>query len=118
MKYLRFSGTALLALFVAGLTISAGCSKPEQKVPATTGQPAVADVPEHGEWWCGGHGVPEEECARCDKSLVEKFRAKGDWCKEHDRPESQCFLCDPSRFDRFAARYEAKYGKRPPMPKN
>ena len=117
MKFVRLTGTALFSLLVVGLLITAGCSKPQQKAGQPAGQPAVADVPEHGEWWCGGHGVPEEECAQCDTSLVEKFKAKGDWCKEHDRPESQCFLCDASRFDKFAARYEAKYGKKPPMPK-
>lgn len=121
MKLARLTGTVLLPLVVASLLTTAGCFKgsgPQPKMQAPSGQPAVVDVPEHGEWWCGGHGVPEEECAQCDKSLVAKFKEKGDWCNEHDRPESQCFLCDASRFDKFAARYEAKYGKRPPMPKN
>ena len=118
MKIVRLIGTVGLSLVVAGLLITAGCSKSQPKPAQTSGKTDVADVPEHGEWWCGGHGVPEEECARCDKSLVQKFKDKGDWCKEHDRPESQCFLCDASRFDKFAARYEAKYGKKPPMPKD
>ena len=69
----------------------------------------------HG-WWCTEHGVPEEECARCDISLIAQFKAQGDWCEDHDRPESQCFICDPARFEKFAARYEAKTGKRPPEP--
>ena len=68
----------------------------------------------HGEWWCGEHGVPEEECTRCDSSLIAGFKEKGDWCDKHDVPESQCFECDPKRAEPFIARYEAKYGKKPP----
>ena len=71
---------------------------------------------DHSGWWCPEHGVPEEECALCDTSLVADFKAAGDWCEEHNRPESQCFLCEPSRFETFAARYEAKYGEEPPQP--
>src|SRR5262245_29742775 len=119
MKIVSVTRCVLLSPLVAVLLTTAGCSKsaPQQKA-SPAGQSSAAGVPEHGEWWCGGHGVPEEECAQCDTSLVAKFKEKGDWCKEHDRPESQCFLCDPSRFDKFAARYEAKYGKKPPMPNN
>ena len=118
MKFARMTGAALCSLLVVGLLVTGGCSKAPQTGGQPAGKPSVAEVPEHGEWWCGGHGVPEEECAQCDKSLVAKFKEKGDWCKEHDRPESQCVLCDASRFDKFAARYEAKYGKKPPMPKD
>ena len=67
----------------------------------------------HGEWWCSEHGVPEEECTRCDSSLIAGFKEKGDWCEKHDVPESQCFQCDPKRAEPFIARYEAKYGKKP-----
>lgn len=71
---------------------------------------------EHGGWWCPEHGVPEGECSRCDSSLIAGFKEKGDWCDEHDLPESQCFKCDPKRAEPFIARYEAKYGKKPPAP--
>lgn len=71
---------------------------------------------DHSGWWCKEHGVPEEECALCDTTLVADFQAKGDWCDEHHRPESQCFVCDPGRFASFAARYEAKFGQQPPQP--
>lgn len=71
---------------------------------------------QHGEWWCTPHGVPEEECALCDTSLVADFKQAGDWCEEHNRPDSQCFICNPENFEKFAARYEAKYGERPEMP--
>ncbi|MHC4880224.1 MAG: RND transporter [Planctomycetota bacterium] len=70
----------------------------------------------HGGWWCVEHGVPEGECTRCDASLTASFKDKGDWCDEHDLPESQCFKCDPKRAEPFIARYEAKYGKKPPAP--
>ena len=70
----------------------------------------------HGGWWCVEHGVPEGECTRCDASLIASFKEKGDWCEEHDLPESQCFKCEPKRADVFIARYEAKYGKKPPEP--
>lgn len=76
---------------------------------------ATADR-DHGGWWCVEHGVPEEECARCDSSLVTAFKEKGDWCDEHNRPDSQCFVCNPDNFARFAARYEAKFGEQPPKP--
>ena len=71
---------------------------------------------DHSGWWCNEHGVPEEECALCETSLVADFKAKGDWCDEHNRPDSQCFIHHPENFEIFAARYEAKYGKQPPKP--
>jgi len=104
----------LLSLSVIGLS---GCGKSETGVNDAAGSPAVANVDDsHGGWWCVEHGVPEAECARCDKSLVAKFKEAGDWCKEHDRPESQCFICSPKRFDKFVATYEAKTGHKPPQP--
>ena len=69
---------------------------------------------EHDGWWCAEHGVPEEECTRCDASLIAAYKEKGDWCEEHDRPESQCFICNPKRQEKFVARYVAKYGEEPP----
>ncbi|MHC4089046.1 MAG: efflux RND transporter periplasmic adaptor subunit [Planctomycetota bacterium] len=45
--------------------------------------------------WCGGHGVPESVCTRCDTSLIPQFKAANDWCGEHDLPETQCILCNP-----------------------
>lgn len=70
----------------------------------------------HDGWWCVEHGVPEGECTRCDASLTASFKDKGDWCDEHDLPESQCFKCNPKRAENFIARYEAKFGKKPPAP--
>lgn len=71
---------------------------------------------DHSGWWCNEHGVPEEECALCDTSLIAAFKAEGDWCDEHNRPDSQCFIDHPENFAKFASRYEAKYGKQPPQP--
>ncbi len=102
----------LIAILAVGVM---GCSKsvttPEQADSATQ------EVDHsHGGWWCIEHGVPESECALCDKSLVAKFKEDGDWCEEHNRPESQCFICSPQRADKFIAQYEAKTGHKPPEP--
>lgn len=72
------------------------------------------DEHDHSGWWCAEHGVPEGECTRCDSTLTAAFKEKGDWCDEHDLPESQCFKCSPKRAEKFIARYEAKYGEKPP----
>jgi hypothetical protein len=106
------------AAIAATLTFS-GCSSRDT---VTTDATQVSDDHgeagdhEHGEWWCAEHGVPEEDCALCDKSLVAKFKDAGDWCDEHNRPDSHCFICHPENFEKFAALYEAKYGARPKMP--
>lgn len=71
---------------------------------------------DHSGWWCKEHGVPEGECGRCSSKLAAAFQKDGDWCKDHDRPDSQCFICHPEREATFAAKYEAKYGKKPPKP--
>lgn len=71
---------------------------------------------DHSGWWCNEHGVPEEVCGQCNSKLAAEFQKKGDWCKEHDRPDSQCFKCHPELQAKFAAQYEAKIGKKPPMP--
>jgi hypothetical protein len=125
------TGFIVLGTFV-GVALITGCGGVDAPQPgAGAGDAKVAGPAEgkendpqadsdaahnlHG-WWCTEHGVPEEECARCDISLIARFKEKKDWCDQHDRPASQCFICDASRFDKFAARYEAKFGKRPPMP--
>lgn len=45
--------------------------------------------------WCGGHGVPESVCTRCNSSLIAAFKEASDWCEEHGLPESQCVSCHP-----------------------
>ena len=32
---------------------------------------------DHSGWWCPEHGVPEEECALCDTTLVASYKADG-----------------------------------------
>jgi hypothetical protein len=114
LSFAMLTTISLLSLSVIGL---GGCGKSETVVDDAAGSAVVTDVDDsHGGWWCVEHGVPEAECARCDKSLVAKFKEAGDWCKEHDRPESQCFICSPKRFDKFVATYEAKTGHKPPQP--
>ena len=103
---------ALLALL--GLAVS-GCGTSESS-PSGDGSDAPTIAVNDGGWWCPEHGVPEAGCARCDSSLVADFKAKGDWCEKHDRPESQCFICRPELEAKLAARYEAKFGKKPPKP--
>jgi hypothetical protein len=108
--------TALLV--VGALTFLAGCGQPATTTDDAT--PAASTVAEesrgheHGGWWCGEHGVPEEVCARCNSKLAGEFQRKGDWCADHERPKSQCFVCEPALAERFAAQYEAKYGEAPP----
>ena len=108
------------------VTFVAGCTSGDTTTESGTDNTPVAqtddhtdpegDEGKHGGWWCVEHGVPEGECTRCDASLTASFKDKGDWCDEHDLPESQCFKCDPKRAEPFIARYEAKYGKKPPAP--
>src|SRR5581483_11039105 len=70
----------------------------------------------HAGWWCEEHGVPEHVCSLCSATVAAKCKREGDWCKLHDRALSQCFKCDPSKYTKFEAMYEAKYGKKPPLP--
>jgi hypothetical protein len=125
-------GKCILATGIAALmTVLTGCGKDSS--PAPTGKTGTAAAPEsshhdddgdkhaggthdHSGWWCDEHGVPEEECGQCNAKLAAAFQKKGDWCKEHDRPDSQCFICHPEYEAAFAAKYEAKYGKKPPKP--
>jgi len=117
------------AMLLAGLLIafSIGCGQ-SGKTPTAAGghetDHAVAasiagghgHTHSHDNWWCDEHGVPEEVCGQCNSKLAAEFQKKGDWCQEHDRPESQCFICHPEQEAKFAAKYEAKFGKKPPQP--
>lgn len=121
MKSQIWNGSSVVLLLV-GLTIGAsGCSKPADTSPSTgSGAPPTEAVAEAGHnldgWWCSEHGVPEEECSLCSTEAAEKLKAKNDWCEKHDRADSQCFVCHPELAEKFAARYEAKFGKKPPKP--
>lgn len=124
-----FASLALAAL----VPLAGGCTSgdaPERARVAASGETHGADQPKsvgpgastaapthsHSGWWCDEHGVPEAECALCNSKLAADFQRKGDWCEEHDRPDSQCFVCHPELEARFAAKYEAKYGVKPPKP--
>ncbi len=62
--------------------------KPNVQFPNVEPAPAAAD-------WCGGHGLPESMCTKCNRSLIPHFQATGDWCEEHGFPESVCPVCNP-----------------------
>ena len=111
----RNGASIAAACVVATSVFLTGCGQTQSgSANPTAASPQKTTEVKHGGWWCTEHGVPEEECGQCSATLAADFKAKGDWCKEHNRPESQCFLCDPSRAEKFAARYEAKFGEKPP----
>jgi len=112
MKSFILSGAA--AILFASLS---GCGNAAVKPDVAGGENASTEA-NHESWWCDEHGVPEEVCAQCNPKLASKFKADGDWCKLHDRPDSQCFICHPELEGKFAAKYEAKYGKKPPKPES
>lgn len=114
------------AALIVATVFASGCGQtaaPQNAQQKPSDQPNVAsatsevsrEAPNDG-WWCTEHGMPEDICAQCNSKLAAEFQKKGDWCKDHDRPDSQCFLCHPELEAKFAAQYEAKYGKKPPMP--
>ncbi len=97
--------TILMAL---GLVSLFGCKKENGGAtrdkgdgPALAGTvrfpgPASSPVePTLDQGWCGGHGVPESVCTRCNASLIPKFKEAGDWCAAHSLPETQCTVCHP-----------------------
>ncbi|GJM25621.1 MAG: hypothetical protein DHS20C16_20360 [Phycisphaerae bacterium] len=95
---------------IISLAIFSGCRKDEPKQATDTVKIKSAAVTESttalgpesspveptlDQGWCGGHGVPESVCTRCNGTLTEAFKSAGDWCAEHELPESQCFTCNP-----------------------
>ncbi len=108
-----FSAVMLFASAIVGCGEDTGTEGNDTN--AASGNATEGD-PTHGGWWCVEHGIPEDQCAMCNSELAASMRAGGDWCESHNRPESLCFQCDPSRADQFVALYEAKYGKKPPVP--
>ena len=120
---IRNAGLFLLVTSVAGCggndappSIAGGKAQDQPAKTAASDTPGEKETHSHAGWWCDEHGVPEEECGQCSPKLAAEFQKKGDWCKEHDRPDSQCFICHPELEAKFAARYEAKYGMKPPKP--
>jgi hypothetical protein len=119
MKSRNWNRTPVMLLGIGLTLMAAGCGR-DTTPSAGSGTPPAEAVAEAGHnldgWWCTEHGVPEEECSLCSTEAADKLKAKGDWCKEHDRADSQCFICHPELAEKFAARYEAKFGKKPPKP--
>ncbi|HTU26200.1 MAG TPA: RND transporter [Pirellulales bacterium] len=117
MTMLRKLGAVVGLLFVAS-AIGCGAAVSTATVAAdhAEAKAKAGHVHTHDSWWCDEHGVPEEMCGQCSAKVAADCQKKGDWCAQHDRPDSQCFLCHPELEARFAARYEAKYGKKPPQP--
>ncbi len=106
----------LCAISLGALAALGGCKEKGEKTDRDSRGPesglatAFALGPESSpvkidmsKGWCGGHGVPESVCTRCDTSLIPQFKAANDWCDEHDLPETQCILCNPE----VQARWEA-----------
>ncbi len=96
----------VLSIGACAALFSLACSSPDTtaKPEASAAKSAVADASDHApadakpgsyEDWCGGHGVPESQCTRCNAKLIPAFKAANDWCTEHDLPESQCKKCNP-----------------------
>lgn len=116
MKTMNRMGAFALAILAAS---AIGCggepnAKKDTKPAETAEKSGGKKVDNHAAWWCGEHGIPEDECSMCSDKVAKEMKAKGDWCDKHDRGKSQCFICDPSLKEKFAAKYRAKYGKEPP----
>src|SRR4026209_1113130 len=105
LTYPRFVCALSLVFLFLVLTGCGSGTVPTQNTSYTI----AADGHNLDGWWCGEHGVPEEECSLCSSDAAAKFKEKGDWCKQHDRVDSQCFVCHPELLEKFAARYEGKY---------
>jgi len=107
---------ALIVMSAASVLFLSGCGQSDSAPSASsTAESESAPGHNYAGWWCTEHGVPEEECALCDASLVAAFKEDDDWCQEHSRPDSQCFVCHPELAEKFAARFTAKFGEEPPQ---
>jgi hypothetical protein len=112
-------GAALLVAIGCGQGDRAGSRSGDGKGPGPVAAASTGKkVHDHSGWWCDEHGVPEAECSMCSAKVAAEFKKKGDWCEKHERAKSQCFICDPSLEARFAALYEAKTGKKMPVPED
>ena len=122
MNVTRNSGVGFLALMLTVGLLVAGCAGSGEDKGSESGKSGGTDTAsashdDHSGWWCVEHGIPEDECSMCSSRVAEECKAKGDWCEEHNRAESQCFECHPELAAKFAKLYEAKFGKKPPAPK-
>lgn len=114
-----------MGTLVAFAVSAAGCNQASEnkstggdsEVSAQKDAQPDADGHDHSGWWCVEHGIPEEVCSMCSSKAAAKFKEQGDWCEKHNRAASQCFQCDPALAEKFSKLYEAKYGHKPPEPK-
>jgi cobalt-zinc-cadmium efflux system membrane fusion protein len=92
-----------VTLAVATAIALAACSKIEADAKKThaAGEPklAPAAASDAGATSDGApklceHGVPSDQCTKCNPDLAAVFEEMGDWC-EHDLPRSHCKQCDP-----------------------
>ncbi len=115
----------LLCVFLIGAGVLGGCKEKSDSMEGESRAPIKAITtasvlgPESSPveidmslGWCGGHGVPESVCTRCDSSLIPKFKAANDWCAGHGLPETQCVLCNPQVQAKWAA-LNPKKAKKP-----
>lgn len=98
---------ALMGLVAA--TLVCGCQRDHAVAPQARAEPrkAALEVPSDptpvepaeaqptARDWCGGHGLPESKCTKCNPELIERFEDAGDWCEAHGFPESACPECNP-----------------------
>lgn len=106
-RFAHILTTAAVLLFAAGCEDKKKTSAPPPPASSAPAQEATHDEHEHdGEHdehaapsadWCSGHQVPESQCAKCNPSLVESFKASGDWCAAHGHAESVCPICNPQK---------------------
>ena len=89
---LRITAIAVVAALLA--TACKGREIPAAPAGATTTAPRAPAIVDPTDW-CAEHALPESMCAKCDPSLVDRFRSAGDWCAEHGLPESVCPACNP-----------------------
>ncbi len=86
---------------ILALLLAAGCDgkKDADHTRNAENRPAAAAPPRPAAAsaadWCGGHGLPESMCTKCNPELTSKFKKAGDWCATHSLPSSACPTCNP-----------------------
>src|SRR5690606_1403103 len=106
-RFAHILTTAAVLLFAAACEDEKKTSAPPPPASSAPAQEATHDEHEHdGEHdehaapsadCCSWHQVPESQCAKCNPSLVESFKASGDWCAAHGHAESVCPICNPQK---------------------
>lgn len=84
--------SSVAVTIVVTALLNAGCAS---RPPAQHGTITTLSAAKTRNYERCPHNVPREVCARCNPSLIPRFKAAHDWCAEHDVPESQCWQCHP-----------------------